>query len=85
MKNSSRVVPTKKSLKVAVVASRYRTFSIWLSTQKTQRVKSCMGSRFNKCLGHWFNRVEKLHDCYEIRDANKVFEYLEKHNLKSHL
>lgn len=36
-------------------------------------------------LGHWFNRVEKLYDCYEIRDANKVFEYLEKHNLKSHL
>lgn len=36
-------------------------------------------------LGHWFNRVEKLYDCYEIRDAYKVFEYLEKHNLKSHL
>ena len=86
MKNSSRVVPTKKSLKVAVVASRYRTFSIWLSTQKnTEGEEFVWVHDLTSAQGHWFNRVEKLHDCYEIRDANKVFEYLEKHNLKSHL
>ena len=43
MKNSSRVVPTKKSLKVAVVASRYRTFSIWLSTQKNTEGEELYG------------------------------------------
>ena len=86
MKNSSRVVPTKKSLKVAVVASRYRTFSIWLSTQKnTESEEFVWVHDLTSALGHWFNRVEKLLDYYEIRDANKVFEYLEKHNLKSHL
>lgn len=85
MKNSYRVVPTKKSLKVAVVASRYRTFSIWLSTQKTEGEEFVWVHDLTSAIGHWFNRVEKLHDCYVIRDANKVFEYLEKHNLKSHL
>ena len=85
MKNSSRVVSTKKSLKVAVVASRYRTFSIWLSTQKTEGEEFVWVHDLTSALGHWSNRVEKLHDCYEIRDTNKVFEYLEKHNLKSHL
>ena len=86
MKNSSRVVPTKKSLKVAVVASRYRTFSIWLSTQKnTESEEFVWVHDLTSARGHWFNRVEKLQDYYEIRDANKVFEYLEKHNLKSHL
>lgn len=86
MKNSSRVVPTKKSLKVAVVTSRYRTFSIWLSTQKnTESEEFVWVHDLTSARGHWFNRVEKLHDYYEIRDANKVFEYLEKHNLKSHL
>lgn len=86
MKNSSIVVPTKKSLKVAVVASRYRTFSIWLSTQKnTEGEEFVWVHDLTSAQGHWFNRVEKLYDCYEIRDANKVFEYLEKHNLKSHL
>ena len=86
MKNSSRVVPTKKSLKVAVVASRYRTFSIWLSTQKnTESEEFVWVHDLTSARGHWFNRVEKLLDYYEIRDANKVFEYLEKHNLKSHL
>lgn len=86
MKNSSRVVPTKKSLKVAVVASRYRTFSIWLSTQKnTESEEFVWVHDLTSARGHWFNRVEKLRDYYEIRDANKVFEYLEKHNLKSHL
>ena len=77
MKNSYRVVPTKKSLKVAVVASRYRTFSIWLSTQKTEGEEFVWVHDLTSALGHWSNRVEKLHDCYEIRDANKVFEYLE--------
>ena len=86
MKNSSRVVPTKKSLKVAVVASRYRTFSIWLSTQKnTESEEFVWVHDLTSARGHWFNRVEKLLDYYEIRDANKEFEYLEKHNLKSHL
>lgn len=86
MKNSSRVVPTKKSLKVAVVTSRYRTFSIWLSTQKnTESEEFVWVHDLTSARGHWFNRVEKLQDYYEIRDANKVFEYLEKHNLKSHL
>ena len=86
MKNSSRVVPTKKSLKVAVVATRYRTFSIWLSTQKnTESEEFVWVHDLTSARGHWFNRVEKLLDYYEIRDANKVFEYLEKHNLKSHL
>ena len=77
---------TKKSLKVAVVASRYRTFSIWLSTQKnTESEEFVWVHDLTSARGHWFNRVEKLLDYYEIRDANKVFEYLEKHNLKSHL
>ncbi len=77
---------TKKSLKVAVVASRYRTFSIWLSTQKnTEGEEFVLVHDLTSARGHWFNKVEKLYDYYEIRDANKVFEYLEKHNLKSHL
>ena len=85
MKKSSSDVPTKKSLKVAVVASRYRTFSDWLSIQNTEDEEFVWVHDLTSALGYWFNRVEKLHDCYEIRDANKVFEYLEKHNLKSHL
>lgn len=82
MKKSSSDVPTKKSLKVAVVASRYRTFSDWLSIQNTEDEEFVWVHDLASTLGHRFVRVEKLLDYYEIRDVDRVFEYLEKHTLK---
>ena len=60
-------------------------FYLVIYTKNTEGEEFVLVHDLTSAQGHWFNRVEKLHDYYEIRDANKVFEYLEKHNLKSHL
>lgn len=64
---------------VAVVTPRFRDYLEFIRNQKNENEKYCFVDSIQSVRGKLFNRVEKLHNYFHIKDIDEILDYLETH------
>lgn len=64
---------------VAVITPRFRDYLEFIRRQNIENEKYCFVDSIQKVKGRLFDRVEKLHNYFYIKDIDEVLDYLETH------
>jgi hypothetical protein len=64
---------------VAVITPRFRDYLEFIRNQNIENEKYCFVDSIQSVRGKLFDRVEKLHNYFHIKDIDKVLDYLETH------
>ena len=80
-KNGNKSKPL--SCVVAVICPRYVDYIMFVRENKSEINKFIWIDNLEKAKGYYFDKIEKLHRYYEIKNIHKILKYVEMHLSKN--